>query len=422
MIPVLIRIMLLTSLWLAASPATAQDGHYYTLRRDRLFSMLKSGEAALIPGAWEEELESFRQSNNFYYFSGIEQPNLLLLISPDSRSREVLYLPARNLEDGNLSEAWTGDKLGPGSKTEKLTGIAKAAEMGTLNTVLAGMAGGLNRLYFDYLPSEIGGPKSGAEVMLETIATRYPHIQIVPLSRLVDSLRTVKDSVEIATLQQAVNITGKALEETIEALRPGMYEYEAEALIEYGFHRRGSQRPGFPSIVGSGPNSVTLHYNENRRRIEAGEMVVMDVGAELDYYTADITRTVPSSGKFTPRQREIYQVVLDAQMAATAAVKPGVTLRQVHEAAKKVIDEAGFGEYFIHYTSHFLGMDVHDVGSRDDELRPGMVITVEPGIYIGAEMLGVRIEDNVVVTEIGSLVLSRNIPKTVAEIEALMKH
>ncbi len=420
MIAVLLRV-LLVALPLTAATAFARDADAFKLRRDRLFSMLGPHEAALISAAWEKELETFRQNNNFFYFTGIEQPNLLLLLSPASRNHEVLFLPARNTDDGSMSEVWTGSKLGPGSIAEKATGIAKAAEKGTFELALSSFAAKLDRLYFDYIPAEIGGPKSGAEVMLESIHDRYPHIQILPLSRLTDSLRTIKDSVEIATIQRAVDITGQALKETIRQLKPGMFEYEVEAMIEYGFHRRGSQRPGFPSIVGAGTNTVTLHYNENRGRIDAGELLLMDVGAELDYYTADITRTVPADGRFTPRQREVYETVLAAQAAAIAVVKPGVTLREVHAAASRVISEAGFGEYFIHYTSHFLGMDVHDVGSRDEKLRPGMVITVEPGIYIPAEALGIRIEDDVLVTEGGRRVLSRNIPKTADEIEKLMQ-
>ncbi len=420
MIAALLRILLIL-LPLTTATALARDTDYYKQRRDRLLSMLDRREAALIPGAWEKELETFRQSNNFYYFTGIEQPNLLLLIAPAARSREVLFLPAHNLEDGSMSEAWTGSKLGPGSATEQATGIAKAAEKGTFETAFAALAGELDRLYFDCVPAGIGGPKSGAQVLLETIHGRYPHIRILPLSRLTDSLRILKDSVEIATIARAVDITGQALVEAIGAVEAGMFEYEVEAMIEYGFSRRGSQRPGFPSIAGSGPNTVTLHYNENRRRMEPGELLLMDVGAELDYYTADITRTVPVDGRFTDRQRQVYETVLAAQQAAIEVVKPGVTLREVHAAASAVIADAGFGKYFIHYTSHYLGMDVHDAGSRDEKLRPGMVITVEPGIYIPEETLGVRIEDDVLVTENGSRVLSRDVPGTVGEIEKLMR-
>ncbi len=393
----------------------------FARRRQALLDRLDKTSAALVPGEFEKELATFRQGNNFYYLTGVEQPNLLLFLCPRSRSPQVLYLPARNQSEGYLSEAWTGAKLGPGAQTEALTGIPAAVDRATFEAAFAGLAGDLDCLYFDYTPSELGGPLSSSEVLLREVRERYPHLKIIPLSRLIDSQRVVKDSTEVATLQRAIDITGRSLEETIRRIAPGMHEFEVQALIEYGFRSQGSQRPGFPSIVGSGPNSTVLHYDANRRQFGAGELVLMDVGAELDYYSADITRTVPSDGRFSKRQREIYDIVLAASRAAFAAVRPGVTLRDVHQAARDVIDKASYGKYFIHYTSHFLGMDVHDVGDRDLPLAPGMVLTVEPGIYIPDEALGVRIEDDVLVTPEGHRVLSETIPREAAAIEKLMQ-
>ncbi len=412
----LLMVLVLTAF---SSSLTAQDAGLYRARRRALLDKLESA-AALVPAAWEEELATYRQGNNFYYLTGIEQSDLLLLLSPEAHNPEILYLPARNLAEGSLSEAWIGTKLGPGKKTEMLTGIARALDLNLFSRELAGLSEKIDRLYFDFQPSVLDGPVSAAEVMIKKIRERYPQLKILPLSTLTDPMRLVKDSVEIRLLEKAVEITGGSLEETIAAIKPGMYEYQVEALIEYGFHRRGAQRPGFPSIVGGGPNSVTLHYNSNRRLIEPGELVLMDVGAEFDYYTADITRTVPADGKFNERQREIYQVVLKAQEAGIQAVKPGATLAQVHQAARQVINKAGYGKYFIHRTSHFLGMDVHDVGDTEIPLKPGMVITVEPGIYLEGESLGVRIEDDVLVTHRGHRVLSASIPKAILEIESLM--
>lgn len=412
--PVILFVLLSFSLSL-----TAQDSEFYRARRKALLEKLNSA-AALVPASWEEELATYRQSNNFYYLTGVEQPDLLLLLSPKARNPETLYLPTRNLREGSLSEAWVGEKLGPGKQTRALTGIARAVDRNLFSREFAGFSAKIDLLYFDFKPSVLNGPLSAAEVLLNEIRQRYPHLKILPLSTLIDPMRMVKDSVEIRLLERAIEITGRSLEETIPAIKPGMFEYEVEALIEYGFQRRGSQRPGFPSIVGSGPNSVTLHYNTNRRRIEPGDMVLMDVGAEFDYYTADITRTVPADGKFNARQRDIYKLVLKAQEAAIQAVKPGVTLAQVHQAALEVIKKAGYGDYFIHYIGHFLGMDVHDVNSRDKPLEPGMVITVEPGIYLSEEALGIRIEDDILVTAEGCRVLSESIPKSIAQIESLM--
>ena len=197
-------------------------------------------------------------------------------------------------------------------------------------------------------------------------------------------------------------------------------EYEVEAALEYQFRRAGSERPGFPSIVGSGPFSTVLHYDKSARRMEAGDVVVVDIGAEYGGYSADVTRTYPVSGKFSQRQREIYQIVLDAQRAALAQVKPGATIGEVHRAAMAYIQSKGYEKNFIHGTSHHIGLEVHDVGSTARALEPNMVITVEPGIYIPEEQLGIRIEDDVLVTPAGYRMLSP-FPREISEIEALMQ-
>jgi Xaa-Pro aminopeptidase len=198
-------------------------------------------------------------------------------------------------------------------------------------------------------------------------------------------------------------------------------EYEVEASLEYEFRRNGAERPGFPSIVGSGPFSTILHYDKSERRMQSGDLVVVDIGAEYGGYSGDVTRTYPVSGKFSPRQREIYQIVLDAQKAALAKVKPGARISDLHQAATAYIRSKGYEKYFIHGTSHHIGLEVHDVGDTSRPLEPNMVVTVEPGIYIPDEQIGVRIEDDVLVTPSGYRVLSA-FPKEVAEIEALVKH
>ncbi|MEE9577401.1 MAG: Xaa-Pro peptidase family protein, partial [Gemmatimonadota bacterium] len=241
-------------------------------------------------------------------------------------------------------------------------------------------------------------------------------------------LRLVKDDFEIAMLRRAIEITGAAHRAAMKAARPGMYEYELEAVIEFNFRLGGAERVGFPSIIGSGPNSVVLHYDKSRRGMEAGDLVVMDIGAEYSYYSADVTRTIPVSGRFTKRQREIYDLVLGAQEAGLKAVKPGNTLLDVDRAARSYLKEHGAAacgakncaEHFVHGVGHWLGMDVHDVGEYTVPLEAGMVLTVEPGIYLTDEEIGVRIEDDVLVTESGYELLSGASPRDPDEIEALM--
>ena len=253
------------------------------------------------------------------------------------------------------------------------------------------------------------------------------------------ALRTVKTDAELALMRHAIEITAEAHREAMRAMRPGMHEYEVEALIEYVFHRNGAEHPGFPSIVGSGENAVILHYETNRRQMQDGDVVVMDIGAEYHGYSADVTRTVPVNGRFTPEQRSIYEIVLRAQEAGIQAVREGTPFGDVHRAAAAVVAqglrELGLIEsdqevrrFFMHGTSHYLGLYVHDVGTGGP-LLPGTVITVEPGIYIAPAEdvdpkwwnIGVRIEDDVLVTEAGAEVLSAGAPRTIADIEALMR-
>ena len=240
----------------------------------------------------------------------------------------------------------------------------------------------------------------------------------------------IKDEDEISRLRRAIAITVEALKASMQAARPGVWEYQLEAIIEYTFRYHGAERVGFPSIVASGPNSVTLHYDKNRRRTEVGELVVEDVGAEFGYYSADLTRTIPVSGRFTARQLALYELVRRTQQAAIDSVKPGTDLATLNRIARDFMREHSGDlcgsdtcvRYFIHGLSHWLGMDVHDVGSFGARLEPGMVLTVEPGIYLPDEKLGIRIEDDVLVTSTGCEVLSRAAPTTPAEIELAMGH
>ena len=255
-----------------------------------------------------------------------------------------------------------------------------------------------------------------------------PPIAVQQVTAELASLRQIKDADEVRRLRRAVGITTEAFLDAMAAAKPGMYEYEVEATLEYGFRRRGAERVGFPSIVGSGPNGTILHYDENRRRMEEGELVVIDVGAEYGYYSADLTRTLPVSGRFTARQRRLYDLVLGAQQTAIDSVRPGTSLGTLNQIARTYLRTrssdlcGGFGcdRYFIHGLSHWLGMDVHDPGSYSRRLEPGMVLTVEPGVYIPAESLGIRIEDVVLVTREGAEVLSSGLPRGAEAVERAM--
>jgi Xaa-Pro aminopeptidase len=258
---------------------------------------------------------------------------------------------------------------------------------------------------------------------------------------LLDELRTVKTEEEMRVLQKAIDITVEAHREVMKQVQPGWAEYEIEALVEYTFKRLGAEHPGFPSIVGSAENSVILHYETNRRTTEPGDIVVIDIGAEYHGYTADITRTIPVGGRYTPEQRAIYELVYAAQEAGIEAARAGAAFYAPHQAAQRVLaeglaelglisgpnDQGGLRRFFMHGTSHYLGLDVHDVGSGGP-MAPGTVITVEPGLYIAAAEdidprwwnIGVRIEDDILITENGPVILSAAAPRQIDEVEALM--
>lgn len=359
----------------------------YKSRRERLAARIK-GNALVLRAAPEQELVKYQQERNFYYLTGFDQPGAILLLDASSDPpQEFFFLPERN----SAAERWTGPKLGPGADVEKITGFARVLSTSDFDTTLKRASEGAKAVY-------------GLKDVESDIAY----------------LRQTKSPTEIALLEKAVQITLKAHQAAARTIAPGAMEYEVQAALEYEFTRNGAERPGYPSIVGSGLFSTILHYNVNTRRMQAGDVVVVDVGAEYSGYSADVTRTYPVSGKYSPRQREIYQIVLDAQKAAIAKVKPGARISDLHNAAMSHIRSKGYEKYFIHGTSHHIGLEVHDVGDTSRPFEPNMVITVEPGIYIPEEQLGIRIEDDVVVTTNGHRVLS-DFPKEISEIESLFK-
>jgi len=377
-------VLLLATLALAVEKEPLAE---YRARRARLAQRIK-GNILVLRAAPDQELVRYQQERNFYYLTGFDEPNAILLLDAASDPpQEFLFLAERKTAE----ERWTGPKLGPGTDAEKATGFSKVLSTNEFDSTLKRASEKAKAVY-------------GLKEVQDDLAY----------------LRQVKSATEIALLEKAIGITLKGQEAAAKVVSPGIWEYEVEAALEYEFRRHGAERPGYPSIVGSGPFSTVLHYDKNDRRMQAGEVVVVDVGAEYSGYSADVTRTYPVSGKFSSRQREIYQIVLDAQKAAIAKIKPGVRISDIHEAATSYIRSKGYEKYFIHGTSHHIGLEVHDVGDTSRPLEPNMVITVEPGIYIPEEQLGIRIEDDVLVTGTGSRVLSA-FPKEIADIEALVK-
>jgi Xaa-Pro aminopeptidase len=434
--------MLTLALGLLVWPAEAQVGSpagpvpvaRLTARRAALLARMGNG-LAVLASSKERDLEKdypqdsdYRENNDFFYLTGLEAPgSWLVLIGRDTAPDQViLYLPPRD----SITEKWTGPKLGPGPDAVRLTGIADVrpadrveAELPRL--VSSAVATGPNAAVY-----VTGGEEQVGSGLLHGLVTGEGENgstrRVLDLSGVLAPLRLIKDPEELSRLRRAANITADALKQALSHATPGAWEYEIEAIIEYTFRREGAERVGFPTIVGSGLNGATLHYDKNRRQTRSGELVVMDVGAEFGYYTADVTRTIPVSGRFTPRQQSLYNLVLGTQQAAIDAVRPGTNLGALERVARTYMrDHSGnlcrpgpCNRYFTHALSHWLGMDVHDVGALNARFEPGMVLTVEPGIYIAAESLGIRIEDDVLVTNDGHEVLSQAAPRSVAAIEA----
>lgn len=380
-------------------------------RRLALLAALPAGAVVIVAApAHVDDTWPYRPSPDFLWLTGVREPGYTLLLA---EGIDLLLAPRKDTNH----ELWNGPRLAPGAEDTGFQAVVDRAELPRRLSALLPTAEKLWLSGVELPALELPGAEGGA-------TPPGPGAQGTPPSgdprEQLHALRQVKDGGELALLQRAIDITGAGLVEAMRSAAPGRVEYELQAVIEYLFLRHGAQRPGFASIVGSGPNSCVLHYQSNRRRTAAGDLVVMDVGAELWGYTADVTRTVPVGGKFTPRQREIYELVLRAQEEGFKAVRPGATIRQVDAAARRVIREAGHAGRFPHGTSHWLGMDVHDVGAYSRPFEPGMVLTVEPGVYLAEEGIGVRIEDDVLVTEDGYRVLSAGIPRTVEALEALL--
>lgn len=404
-----------------AAPSTELRGEATERRRAALEAMqpgdlvvVHSGEVLKGPTG------GLRADRDFLYLVGMAEENMTLVLERPlaGEPKVILFLRAKDPR----REAWDGPRLSPGSRATEITGIADTRPNGELRPFLAEAAARAKRLFHNHdRPARDDPPTGVTAVLAESFEgeTEDPRARNTP-GRLFRKLRQVKSPLELATLERAIDITCRALSRTIQRLEPGWYEYQAQAMIEMVFRWEGAQGVGFGSIIGSGRNATVLHYVANTKQIEASDLIVMDVGAEFDGYTADVTRTVPANGKFSPRQREIYEIVLRAQQAGFDACRPGNSIRDVHKASYQVINEAGYAPYFTHFTSHWLGLAVHDVGDFNAPLAPGMVLTVEPGIYLGDEALGVRIEDDVLITEDGHRILSDGVPRTVDEIEALM--
>ncbi len=384
--------------------------------KSRRAELRKSLDGVMVLFGAEESGDlhyAFFQESNFLYLSGWREPGAVMMLSP---SEEILFLPPRDRQEENFTGRKTGaDDPDAAAKS----GFDKVLPRSAVESNFLRLTEGAAKVYV--LPRDSRAQKLMSMAVLHEQADAGARIA---------RLRVTKSAAEIAAVQKAVDATVASHLAAWKKIKPGVYEYEIAAVMTNAYLERGCERSAYAPIVGSGPNSTILHYMANHRRADRGEVMLMDVGAECADYAADVTRTVPVNGKFTPREREIYDIVLGAQKAAIAAVKPGARLRgngSLYRIAYDYINSHGtdlhgerLGKYFTHGVGHFVGLDVHDPGDLEWPLQAGMVITIEPGIYIPEENIGVRIEDTLLVTGDGSKNLSAALPREPGEIEKLV--
>jgi Xaa-Pro aminopeptidase len=378
----------------------------------------------------------FMQEENFYYLTGHHEEGAALLLVPESGeqkgwsgAREILYLPPRDLGQ----EKWNGPRIGPDDPgIHEKTGFARVETFAKLHDTLVALARNYPEIYTELPgPHDEGYPH--AANWSKWVKDAVPQASVKDVSSAAGTLRAIKTPGELALIQKAIDPSIDAHLEAMKMMRPGLYEYQVAARMVDIHAYAGCETEAYAPIVGTSLNSTVLHYNKLDRRIEDGDIVLLDVGGQYSGYASDITRTIPANGKFTARQREIYEIVLGAQNAAMAAVKPGMTIggkdsaASLQKIAMDYIDSHGkdleghsLGRYYIHGLSHHVGLDVHDPSGPARPLEPGMVITIEPGIYIPDENLGVRIEDDVLVTATGYKQLTGRLPRRIDEIEKIM--
>ncbi|WP_289083554.1 Xaa-Pro aminopeptidase [uncultured Spongiibacter sp.] len=428
----------------------------FARRRKNLMALLEPGSIAIVPSASlrtrsRDSDYPFRQDSDFFYLSGFDEPEAVLVLLPGRPQGEyILFCRERD----PAMELWDGYRAGPEGACAEY-GADDAFPIADIDDILPGLIEGRQRVYYamgrhaefdqqvmnwvNVIRSKV---RSGAQ----------PPGEFLDLDHLLHDMRLYKSAAELRIMRRAGEISAKAHCRAMRYCRPGVYEYQLEAEIQHEFAMAGARFPAYSSIVGSGKNGCILHYVENNSVIRDGELVLIDAGCEFEGYAADITRTFPANGRFNDEQRALYEVVLEAQLAAIEATQPGNHWNQPHEATVKVITEGllrlgllkgdlselieteAYKPFYMHRAGHWLGMDVHDVGDYKvggewRVLEEGMVLTIEPGIYVAPDNdaveprwrgIGIRIEDDVVVSKSGCEVLTASVPKSVEDIEALM--
>ncbi len=391
----------------------------FAARRDRTLATLDNAVGLVLAGDDGHDDGVFRPHADFEYLTGVvNEPGAMLLLDPTNpveTRRSMLFLKPLNRE----RERWDGYRPEISAALRKRLGVEAIFRTETLPRLLNSAVRRSHCMACLHGPAMYTQRVSLDLLIFRKVAERIPGTSIEDRSEVLAKMRSVKSPREVALIRHAIDITRIGFEAMMQTARPGRGEFEVQEAIEHAYRSHGSRSSAFQTIVGSGLNSTVLHYVANDQTLTDGDLICVDSGAIFGGYAADVTRTVPVSGTFSVRQREIYELVLEAETAAISAIKPGVTFAELDDAARGVIVDAGYGDHFIHSIGHHLGLETHDA-SPDGPLEQGAVVTIEPGIYMPQEKIGVRIEDDVLVTKTGSETLSAKMPKTVADIEKAM--
>lgn len=389
----------------------------YKARRERLMKQLGPGVAVLYSKG-QEDRDGFQSDPSFFYLTGVDEADAVLVLAPGERVyREYLFLRSLDPE----AERWTGVRAGIGDSLRSALGFPQVLRASALNGILNRVLAHHPILHHIAPPVGASAALSSESELYSKLQARIPGLSVKNHQGAIAAMRLRKGPEELELMEKAIANTIAAHRAAARAIRPGVEENWIAGLIDLEYRRGGSVRPAFPSIVGSGPNSCVLHYPNHDHTIAAGSLVVVDIGAEVGRYAADITRTYPADGRFTPEQRRLYEIVLEVQQACIDLVKPGAYYEDIHRKAEEMFRAKGLRDDFIHGLGHWVGLQVHDAGDRGTALEPGMVLTIEPGVYLAGRQIGIRIEDEVLVTKTGHRVLTSALPRDPDAIERMMR-
>lgn len=402
--------------------------------RKKLVESMKENSLLIMfagnaPYRSSDQVYKFTPNRNFYYLTGINEPNIVVtILKTEKEAIETVYVE----REDELMAKWVGRSISK-SEASEVSNIKFTKYLDELDSTISSYIDrrGIEKIYLDLERQSIDIPSTKSQDMANVLRVKYPHVKIKNIFNKIAKLRMTKNEKEIELIQKAVDITKEGIVSMAQNITPGMKEYQVEAYFDFKIKTLGASYHAFPTICAAGKNATTLHYEDNNQEAKDGELILFDLGAEYDYYCSDISRTIPVNGKFTDRQKQIYQIVLNAMKEVEKNTKPGITLGNLNDVAKKALakgcieiglieKEDEIGRYYFHSVGHSLGLDTHDVWVANSKLKEGVVITNEPGIYIEEEGIGIRLEDDLLVTESGCINLSKDIPVEIEDIESIM--